>query len=268
MTLSCVWLRSVGSVQEMVFATDSRLRGPFVWDACPKIMPLARNDSALCFAGDTGIAYPIMLQVQTAIRQHSRTLNRAVDLPDFKGKVIEIINGMRDSMHSLPHLEDGRHIEDETFLLLGGYSWRDAAFAIWTLHFDPPINRFTFRPASPWGGVDSLRLLSVVGNEVEEAKARLIELLKSRGKRTSGGFDMEPFEILRDMIRQDVSRFIGGPPQLLKVYRHMNATPLSVYWPSKAAAGVTMLGRRLLPYERSSVGILDPDTLEINAPAA
>jgi hypothetical protein len=266
-TLSCAWLRSVGGVEELVFATDSRLRGPFVWDACPKVLPLPRNDCALCFAGDTAVAYPIMLQLEAAVRYYSRTLNRAVDLTEFRGKVLDLINGMRLAMHSFPKLEEG-HIEDETFLVLGGYSWRFSDFRIWTLHYDASIGRFTFRPASAWSGIDGNRLLAVVGNEVEYAKKRLIDLLTARGKREVGGFDMEPFEVLRDIIRSEVHDSIGGPPQLLKVYRHMNATPFSVYWPDRASGRVTMLGRELLHYERSSVGILDPDSLAVDSPAA
>jgi hypothetical protein len=72
-------------------------------------------------------------------------------------------------------------------------------------------------------------------------------------------FDMEPFEVLRDMLRSNRYSSIGGAPQLVKIYEHMNATPFGVYWPSKDSGEATMLGRPLLNYERPSWGILDPD---------
>jgi len=58
MTLSLAWIRSVGNVQELVMATDSRLRRGRAWDVAPKILTLPRTDCAICFAGDTDDAYP------------------------------------------------------------------------------------------------------------------------------------------------------------------------------------------------------------------
>ena len=130
-------------------------------------------------------------------------------------------------------------------------------------HFDQSIDQFTFRPASPWLGVDGERLLAIAGEAGADFKRRLIELLKVRGKLESGGFDMEPFEVLRDIIRQAFEPSIGGPPQLLKVYRHMNVTPFTVYWPDGASGKRTILGRTLLPYEVPPTGVLDPDSLVI-----
>ncbi len=262
MTLSAAWLRSDGNVRELVMATDSRLRGPFVWDACPKILSLARNDCALAFAGSTSVAYPFMLQVHAAVKQYAPSLNRAVDLVDFKGHVLNVINGMRSAMHSFP-TPPQKNEEEETYLVLGGYSWRFAQFKIWTLHYDKLISEFTFRPATAWDGIDGDRLLAVVGDHVPEAKKRLLNLLDSKGKKQAGGFDMEPFEVLRDMIRLATYTEIGGPPQLVKVYRHMNCTPFAVHWPNSKSGQVTVLGRALLSYEKSEVGILNPDTLEI-----
>ena len=134
MTITAAWLRSIGGVRELVLAADSRLTGGYCWDACPKLLPLPRGDCALSFAGDTGFAYPVMLQIASAVRMYPKARHRSQDLFDFKGKVLEIINEMRTHIHSAVPAEAAPG-EEQTFLLLAGYSWRESTFAIWTLHF-------------------------------------------------------------------------------------------------------------------------------------
>ena len=56
---------------------------------------------------------------------------------------------------------------------------------------------------------------------------------------------------------------IGGAPQIMKVYRHANCMPYAIYWPSKESREVSLIGRPLLDYERSSYLVMDPDTLKI-----
>lgn len=73
--------------------------------------------------------------------------------------------------------------------------------------------------------------------------------------------DYEPFEVLRDIIVNGKFSSIGGPPQLVKVYEHMNCLPYGVYWPSRKSRQVTVLGRKLLPYEKTGYIVLDPHSL-------
>jgi hypothetical protein len=86
---------------------------------------------------------------------------------------------------------------------------------------------------------------------------------KERKKFINGHFDTEPFEVLRDMLRVDKFSGIGGPPQLLKVYEHMNRQSISVKWKIGRTDVLTLLARRLKEYEKSSYPIIDPDTLKI-----
>jgi len=87
--------------------------------------------------------------------------------------------------------------------------------------------------------------------------------LRESGKLTSGGLDMEPLAVLRDMIRSEEYNSIGGPPQVVKVYRHMTCSPFGVYWPDRHSGQISVLGRPLLNYERPNLGVLDPDTFEV-----
>lgn len=270
MTLSIAWVRNVANTQEIVIATDSRLRFGCAWDCCPKILLLPRSDSAICFAGDTMHAYPMMLQMQTAIGMYPKSRSRAMDLYDMRHHALEVFNGMREYIHDLPKKTKEPDIPD-AFFILGGYSWQKNKFAIWVLHYDLSLKAFTFRPASPWGGGDGKKILALTGDYVYDAKERIRQILKSRGKISLGGFDMEPFEVLRDMLREGVVAprkypLIGGPPQIVKIYRHMNTVPYGVYWPDKSSGKISVLGRPLLPYEKSTYLLFDPDTLKAKQP--
>jgi len=262
MTLAVAWLRADQNVVEMLVASDSRLRSALRWDCGPKILPLPRSDAALCFAGATLFAYPMLLQVQHATAAHYRYRSRRVDLYDFKGFVLDVLNQMRQEI-----VEDGIPLEvvagEQPLFLLAGYSWRRASFALWTLHYDPNIHAFTFREHTDWEGVHGVRKVAFIGDGVPEAKTRLTAILTAHHKLTEGGFDYEPLEVLRDIIREEVFDTVGGPPQLVKIYRHLNVTPFGVFWPTKTDGAATLLGRTLLPFEKPDVGFIDPDTLEV-----
>ena len=73
---------------------------------------------------------------------------------------------------------------------------------------------------------------------------------------------MEPLEVLRDMLRDGGHPHIGGAPQLVKIYRHLNCLPIAVAWPDKNSGKVTELGRPYLDYEIPRWPVLDPDTLK------
>jgi hypothetical protein len=53
---------------------------------------------------------------------------------------------------------------------------------------------------------------------------------------------------------------------VMKVYQHMNAKHIGVFWPSKQEGNVTIAGRTILPYERPDCWILDPDTFVTSHP--
>lgn len=103
--------------------------------------------------------------------------------------------------------------------------------------------------------------MAFVGDEdaVENAKKELVSLLRARNKLPQGSLDMEPFEVLRDIIRKKVFRHVGGAPQIFKVYEHSNTVPVGVYWPGKVSEQVSVFGRPLMSYEKPNCGVLDPD---------
>lgn len=259
MTISVAWVRKVGTVEELVFASDSRLGFGCRWDCCPKILALPRGDAVISFAGDTMYAYPVMLQAISAVSQHPKLLSRGLNLDELKGHLLRILNDMVSLIHDLP--SDGGDDPDTTFLF-GGWSWKHNQFKVWLLHFDAHLKKFTFRPTSRWRDLNSDKLFAFTGDYEDEYKARLASLLRKKRKIEKGGFDMEPFEVLRDMLREATFDNIGGAPQIMKVYKYSSSKPYAVFWPDRAAATVNLLGRPLLNYEQSDYLVLDPDTLK------
>ena len=212
-------------------------------------------------------AYPLMLQMRIAVDIHPRSRSRALDLYDFRGRIIRVFNHMTRYIHDFPTGVSELEAPDVLFLL-GGYSWKKSNFVIWVLHYDSNSKQFAFRTVSPWRGIGGKRKAVFIGNNENEmlaydAAARLRQILKERRKLTAGGLDMEPFEVLRDMLREGKYDSIGGPPQIVKVYRYLNSMPYAVYWPNRESDQITVLGRPLLDYETLDYPILDPDTLEI-----
>ena len=263
MTLSVAWIRKVNKTEELVIATDSRLRWGRAWDSCPKIFPLSRQDSVICFAGMTEYAYPIMAQVNNAVSMYRKSATRAMDITDLKGHILRMIEGMRTHIHDLPSGKDAFE-KPEAMFLLAGFSWKTQTFKIWTLYYNEKIGEFSFRKASSHRKrTDGSKFYAFIGDNVSEARTKTLELLKERGKLDTPGLDMEPFEVLRDMIRSDEFPRIGGPPQIVKIYKHMNVMPYTVYWPNKESGKKTYLGRPLLDYEDNDFLNLDPDTLEV-----
>lgn len=261
MTISVAWVRTVGDAEELLFASDSRLSFGGRWDCCPKILSLPRNDAALSFAGDTHYAYPVMLQAIAAVMQHPKSLSRGLDIRDLKGHLLRVLNDMLTLVHDLPKGE-GLDNSPKTDFLLGGWSWKSNHFKIWHLHFDSHLKKFTYRPTARWAGIGQSKVFAFVGDYKDEFKVRLVELLRKKRKLDKGGLDMEPLEVLRDMLRVKTFDKIGGAPQVMKVYKYASCKPYATFWPTKASGKVALLGRPLMAYEMSEYFVIDTDTLE------
>lgn len=271
MTLSVVWLRTKGEVQELVFASDSRLSGGMRWDGCPKILSLPRSDCMISFAGDTAYAYPMALQIVNAISFYPRSRDRRMDISDARPVFLDVFNGMRSEIKDHWLGAEGPGDPGTTFIF-GGFSWKASSFKIWTLHYDKDIDRFTFRPTSPWGGQSDgnyLKHITWMGDRpaVREAKKLLADVLRERGRLVTSGFDMEPFEVLRDVIRGQKHDTVGGAPQIAKVYRSLQSQYFSVLWPD-ANGSPHAAGRVELDYEHFALPVIDPDSPDAHSYSA
>jgi hypothetical protein len=102
MTLTLAWLRKVGDTEELLIASDSRLRWGQAWDACPKIFRTARGDAVLGFAGDTMYSYPLIIQATNHIALHHASLTRELDIHDLKGHLERVFNNMLNDISDFP----------------------------------------------------------------------------------------------------------------------------------------------------------------------
>lgn len=212
------------------------------------------------FAGDTLYAYPIIQHINATIGLHRKLLSRAMDLPSLKGHLLRVLNDTVSTVEDQPKGVDPTPIVEFIF---AGFDWRSGEFQGWLFHYDRSLNRFTHRPMRPWSGGNEAKMIVISGDYQEEFKGRLVRILRSKGKISRGGFDMEPFEVLRDMLRQNNEfNCIGGPPQVMKIYPHMNCRPYAVRWPDIGSGTISFMGRMLMEYESHDFMTLDPDTLE------
>lgn len=264
MTLSMAWIRTPGVSQELVFASDSRLSAGADWDCCPKLLALHRGDCVISFAGSTFDAYPLMLQFGNWTQMDPLARERSKDINDLKKRMRLVVNDMWNFISDLP--KGQKHPDPpDCELIFGGWSWKTLDFRAWHFHYVPSRGIMDF--SSFGGGVSIGRdhpiIFAGTRAAVEQARDRIIELLKEREMFRTGVryFDMEPFEVLRDIIREQKFPDVGGPPQIIKVYQSGNSKPFAVKWEMTHSREIAVLGRPLFPKEKTHLSIIDPDNI-------
>ncbi len=284
MTIAMTWIRILPNYQELVFVSDSRVSDDRVFDSCPKILTLPRSDCAIAFSGYTGDAFPMMLQLSLAIDSYDRAKRGELSLISLREHALRVFNGMTETIRSrvFPPQDESPTAK----FLFGGYSWLSKRFDAWLIRYISKHNTFEANPIS-WVGyrkefnsvgysyskrdqhVQKIGQLGIIGDtsQVKIAKQRLANKIKENAAKGCFQFDMEPFEVVRDMLRTAGSdSTIGGPPQLVVVHQFMQTTPIAVYWPDKASGRISVQGRLTLDYEDIDRYILDPDTLQLESP--
>lgn len=256
MTLLAVFVRRVRGYEELVVASDSRLSGGKAMDFAQKVFQLPRSDALFAFAGDTEYAYPLMMQMLRAVDGYPFSADRRLPLPKLKGHTLRVFQQTYASIHSLPYGQ--RHPDaPDNYFLLGGYDWQTHRFQAWRLSFDESKRVFVYRPIIGPAG-NPFFFASDDRVAVKKAIERTNRLLAERQK-TPDEIDMEPFEVLAELIRDDTHFSIGGAPQIGKVYAHLNTQLFQVLWPAGADGSIPhVAGRPLLPDEKSVLPVFDP----------
>lgn len=258
MTICAAWIKKNGNSEELVFVTDSRLRAFGSWDCNPKIYTFSRSDCAMCFSGDTSFSYPMMIQLKNEIELNPKIKNRYQHLSTFKAVILKTLNEMLlyKSDYEIPSVE----------FLFGGYCWQKQEFKLWKFIYQKDIKKFTYQPIKFWKGVKSKILVSFSGDYLDEAKEKLINLLKERNKLESGSLDMEPLEVIRDMLLDPNARTkfncIGGAPQMVKVYKSLNRVSFGVKWKIEGKEVITLFGRPIRTFRSMPLPVIDPITLK------
>lgn len=236
-------------------ATDSRVRGGYYLDNCPKILLLPRSDCAICFAGNTGYCYPLMLQLSYAIEAHQPARERHLDIGALKTHILrvftDIVSNIKDSAEAF-------HKNEATFIF-GGYSWKAKDFQFWSIDYEAASSKF--RARSVEGGFHAkLPRVTLIGDRAVDARRALMRRLNTGGEDIA---DMVPFAVLRDMLAATTTQAtIGGAPQLIRISASMNTRPFVVRW-----KGVeTLFGRNLFDYENVDFFSIDSETLRVGRP--
>ena len=185
------------------------------------------------------------------------SVDRRTDIAVVKGNTLRVFNQMRGLIQDFPFGQEAPE-DPATVFLFGGFSWRNQRFRIWKLHYDSDTDAFTYRPTNKWPGQTGMKVVAFAGDAIDDAHDRLVTILRERRKLTVGGFDMEPFEVLRDMIRSTDYPTIGGAPQVAKVYKYLRTQFFAVRWPDNSGVPHA-LGRPALGYERFEAPVIDPD---------
>ncbi len=279
MTIAVAWVRDVKGCDELVMVTDSRLSGDGrTFDACTKAIALPRSDCAIAFAGYSGHAYPMMQQLSNAIAAHEPLLRGSLDITSLKSHALKIFDSMADLILSSERLSSPAETDPEANFLFGGYCWITKSFKIWTISFSQNDQKFVAHPAKTVRFIEHTRNyvlsasrtrtiegriggdIAIAGDQSAEFTERLLRKLSKNPNVNS--FDFEPFEVVRDMLRDKKhSETIGGAPQIVKVYQYMKSAPLGVFWPNRESGKIHLQGRPLLGYERTERWALDPDRL-------
>ncbi len=288
MTVVIAWIRSVHECEELVFVSDSRLSGDGTnFDACPKILTLPRTDCVIAYAGYSGHAFPMILQLQRAIDSYAPSRRGSLDISSLRTHALKIFDRMAEMIQPSPHLSVQLGVIPEASFVFGGYSWVKKEFELWTITYSSAEGRFEAHPANwigfsydakkyivrrtkePQQGPDRYSKIAFAGDQAEKSKGLLLGKLNTEKTtdKVAEGIDWQPFEVVRDMLRDPLrSETIGGAPQVIKLYQYMQSAALGVYWPAKKDRQVYLQGRPCLGYERVDNWILDPDSLQSEHP--
>ncbi len=229
-----------------------------------KIYRLECGDCCLGFCGDSQVAYPLFIQVGSALSNYIKTRTRAEDITNVTSIIGSILNNLMASWE-LSTSDKAEEVKD-TNILFAGWSWKFRRFEIGYFKSKDAIFNFHHSKTKlphPWATEDAP--LYFIGDYKEDYMKCLVEVLEQRhGKQTRKqkkkivNFDYEPIEALAKLLSLDVEKCerpsIGGAPQLLKIYPFGNDLPIVLRMSAKEHY---LLGRKLFDWEKTSFPILD-----------
>lgn len=256
MTLCAAWVREVNNEQELVFATDSCLSCGERWESGVKLFELPRKDCLICFAGDTNRTYPLILNLISSIKFDDHLANTHTDISTVLEYLTNLFSDLCNSIKDYGTQSFKDALGDFQFLF-GGWSWQSNSFRLWQLSYNHEFKAFEHNETNSGD-----MLFTFIGDELEVAKGLLDDELIKNGKVTSRSFDMEPFSVLVQMIRNTDYSGIAGSVQLAKIYPPGSTEFLGVYWPTTAGKK-TFLGKNVTSQHNPSVKYVDPETGEV-----
>lgn len=273
MTITLAWERRLANYSEIIFCSDSRLTGDGNIDVCQKVFPLPREDGAIGFCGSTLIAYPIINQFISYVKNYKKNVDRALDGSELPRRLAGLANRFLESYVDAVDLE--RELLETTFLI-GCFSWRLGRPIINKIVFDNGPKQYVAanssfpkpKSASLHKGSRQFGMIGDIAHQYFQELGRHIDFANAKR------FDMEPFSALANMLgdpaftcrRGDHGGVIGGAPQLLKVYPFFRTVEFGVHWPGSASGKLFLNGREVFDFEKIQLPQIDARTLEVRYP--
>jgi hypothetical protein len=260
MTLLTAFIRSVGKLEELVIASDSRLSGNGQrTDHAQKVFTLPRTDALFAFAGDTQYAYPLMMQMRAAIEASEFSSERRLPLGFLLADTLRVFQQSYDAIHGFPAGYTSPMDPPDNFFLIGGYDWETSRFKAWTLKYSPADGAFRYDKSIS----STTHKYVFVGDDPEAVRTARQITQKAFGTKsaTRVKVDMEPYHALSEIAADEKYPTVGGVPQLGKVYRHLNSQLFLVRSSAGGGDGDVLnhfAGRPVRDLERSSLPVFDP----------
>jgi hypothetical protein len=227
----------------------------------------------------------MMLQLSLAIEAYPRAKRGALEIAVIRSHARKLFDAMSPLIQTSVKGDETLKQPGATFLF-GGYSWRKKSFELWSISYSKGTKTFTADPAptlcfdqrrqklgtrfKPRSDQLALGKILFAGDQAAAARKLLFQRISGRvlaSGQPPSRIDMEPFEVVRDMLRDPALRIppysdtIGGAPQVVRVFQYHRTAPFAVFWPDRAGRA-HLHGRPCLSYEHIDKQVIDPDTLE------
>jgi hypothetical protein len=255
MTLCTAWIRETSDNEELFFATDSALTGGEKWDHCVKLFELPRRDCLICFAGNVGHAYPLLLNLISLFKNDSRLCNTEIDIGSLVHEIAELFTDLVLSISDYQLLSETEVRGDAQFLF-GGWNWRKEEFNVWDLCYATKEGKFLPTERTTSSRSKFCTFIGEPDDVVNKADKFYKELLLERNK-IDGKLEMEPLEILINIINDENIREVGGSPQIARVKKNGHNEILGIQWRNSPF----VLGKKYPSYSKPPINYIDSESI-------
>jgi hypothetical protein len=226
MTLCVAWVRKTVQPPEMVFATDSRLSSPGRWDVGVKLFELPRRGALIAFHGVATLAHTLLQHVEHDLVTRPEFTGPRVDLHDLVEPIREHFSRLFNEFRGLATATERQSLakdKTDTGFLLGGWSWRQQAHALWRFDYNAAAGQFLATEVTR----EADNLFAFVGDAAAAAEAELKNVAATQP------LGMEALRILHARTHPDDLRSsVGGSMQAAKIYASGLVEFLAVAWPT------------------------------------
>jgi hypothetical protein len=198
---------------------------PGRWDVGIKLFELPRRGALIAFHGTVSFAHTLIQHLEHDLLTRPELNGPRVDLHDLVRPIREHFSQLFNEFRGVTMDAEQETLDDwrnSTGFLLGGWSWRQQAHAIWRFNFDGASMQFVATEVTRI----SDNLFAFVGDGAAAAE----EELKNIAVRPLG---MDALRVLHARTDPDSpNSSVGGSMQAAKVYASGQVEFLAVAWPT------------------------------------